>query len=210
MSLPTISGLTTSVYGTNSSNAVGYNIAEVASTDLMRENKLIEIANNAVSERTRRGQSAIQIPGGYFSGRIYGSRVQDIINVVQVAGPAATQAYNGAGQGTNSSDGRGPIIGYTPGRFRLPIYGPLVQPEVVTYPQTAAPSFGVSFSKGDQISSLNINTLIRTINNAGAACTCNCNYCTCNCNYCTCNCNYACTCNCNYSDEQVKTNIEYI
>jgi hypothetical protein len=181
MSLPTLSGLTTSVYGTNSSNAVGYNIAEVASTDLMRENKLLDIANKAVLERTRRGGSAIQIPGGYFSGRIYGSRVQDIINVVQVAGPAATQAYN-----TNGSI------------------------NITTYPQTAAPSIGVSFSKGDQISSLNINTLIRGINNAGAACTCNCNYCTCNCNYCTCNCNYACTCNCNYSDEQVKTNIEYI
>ena len=181
MSLPTLSGLTTSVYGTNASNAISYNMAGVLPTEIMRENKLIEIANKAIAERTRRGASAVQLPSGYYSGQIYASRIQDIVNVVQVAGPVASQAYNTSGSNA-----------------------------ITTYPQAAAPAVGTSFSRGQQIRSADINVLIGAINTAGAVCTCNCNYCTCNCNYCTCNCNYSCTCNCNYSDEQVKTNIEYI
>jgi hypothetical protein len=201
MGLPTLSGLTTSVYGTNSSNAVSYNISEVSSTEQMKESKLLAVAQRACDERVRRGSTTITIPSGYYSGLIYGSRIQDIRTVVEVAGPAATQAYNGAGNGTNSSNGLGStIIGYRYVIFRgqQPIYGPVDQPEVITYAQAAAPTNSISFSKNDRISAENINTVIREINNAGNACTCNCNYCTCNCNYCTCNCNYSCTCNCNY------------
>ena len=208
-------GIMSSVYGTTTGKTVSYNIAEVASTDLMRENKLLDIANKAVLERTRRGGSAIQIPAGYFNGRISGSRVQDIVNVLQVSGPDNEQAYNGTGQGINSPWGYyqiGNNVTYDNygNPINNPVYSAVADPTAVTYPKAAAPSVGVSFSKGDQISSLNINTLIRTINDAGNVCTCNCNYCTCNCNYCTCNCNYGCTCNCNYSDERVKAEVEYM
>jgi hypothetical protein len=182
----------------------------------MRENKLVEIANRAIAERSRRGGSAIQLPGGYFSGQILGSRVQDIITVVQQAGQSASEAYNGAGQGINSSNGQ-VQTGSTPnydsyGNYtgETPTYGPVQQPEVITYPQVGAPSVSTSFSRGQRTSAVDINTLIGAINSAGQVCTCNCNYCTCNCNYCTCNCNYACTCNCNYSDETLKANVEYM
>jgi len=217
MALPTFSGLTKSIYGTNATNAVTHNLAGVLSTDVMRENKLVDIANKAIAERSRRGGSAIQLPASYFSGKILGARVQEIITTVQQAGPAASQAYNGANQNINSSngvvqtgstpilDGYGNVVGSTP------TYAAVPTPEVITYPQSPAPSVGTSFSKDQRISSVDINTLISAINSAGAVCTCNCNYCTCNCNYCTCNCNYACTCNCNYgSDIRLKENIKFI
>jgi len=215
---PTLSGLTKSIYGSNSSNAVSHNIAGVSSTDLFRENKLVEMANRAITERSRRGGSAIQLPGGYFSGQIVASRIQDIITVFQISGQAASEAYNGAGQGINSSNGQ-TQTGSTPELDsygnptgnQIPTYGPVPQPEVITYPQEGAPTVSTSFSKGQRTSAADINLLIGSINNAGAACTCNCNYCTCNCNYCTCNCNYSCTCNCNYgSDIRLKENIKFI
>lgn len=217
MALPTLSGLTKSIYGTNQSNAVSHSIAQVLATDLIRESKLSAIAAKAILERSRRGGSAISLPGGYFSGQIAASRVQDIITVVDIAGPEASEAYNGANQNLNSSNGQ-VITGYTPeiGPYNLPtgnqipVYGPIPQPETITYPKSPAPSIGTSFSRGQRISSVDINTMITGINNAGAVCTCNCNYCTCNCNYCTCNCNYSCTCNCNYSDETLKANVEYM
>ena len=218
MSLPTISGLTKSIYGTNSSNAVSYNIASVGSTDLMRENKLTAIAQKACDERVRRGKSTINIPSGYYSGQILASRVQDIRSVVEVTGPAATQAYMGQWRDISSPNGQyatggttptydpayGVLTGYTAAYAALP------PPDAIDYPQAPAPTNGVSFSRNDRISAENINTIITEINNAGQVCTCNCNYCTCNCNYCTCNCNYSCTCNCNYSDEQLKANVEYL
>jgi hypothetical protein len=184
----------------------------------MRENKLTDIANKAIAERTRRGGSAIQLPASYFSGQILAARVQDIITTVQQAGPAASQAYNGAGQGTNSGNGQA-IVGYTPELDpygqptggQTPVYGPTPAPETITYPQSPAPVVGTSFSKNQRTSAADINTLIQAINSAGTVCTCNCNYCTCNCNYCTCNCNYSCTCNCNYgSDIRLKENIKFI
>jgi hypothetical protein len=217
MALPTLSGLTKSIYGTNASNAVNHGMAEVLPTDLMRETKLVDIANKAIAERTRRGGSAIQLPASYYSGQILGARVQDIITVVQQSGPAASQAYNGAGQGVSSSNGQ-QVVGYTPELDsygnptgnQVPVYGGTTAPEVITYPQVGAPSVGTSFSRGQRTSAADINTLIQAINSAGQVCTCNCNYCTCNCNYCTCNCNYSCTCNCNYSDETLKANVEYL
>lgn len=216
MALPTLSGLTKSIYGTNASNAVNHGMAGVLPTDLMRENKLVDIANKAIAERTRRGGTAIQLPASYYSGQILGSRVQDIITVVQQAGPAASQAYNGTGQNVNSSNG---VVqtGTTPtydnyGNVNgsTPTYAAVPTPETITYPQSPAPVVGTSFSRGQQTSAADINVLIGAINSAGQVCTCNCNYCTCNCNYCTCNCNYACTCNCNYSDETLKANVEYM
>lgn len=72
------------------------------------------------------------------------------------------------------------------------------------------PSLTSTISVGSLITADKVNALISNLKAAGAVCVCNCNYCSCNCNYCTCNCNYACTCNCNYSDENLKTNIEYL
>jgi hypothetical protein len=186
------SGIASLIYGTNASNSVDYGMGAVFPTDLIRESKLTEIANKALAERTRRGGSQVFLPGGYFSGQIIASRVQDIITNVSIAGPDATQAYNGTGQNVNSSNGLE------------------ANPEIITYPKAVAPSIGTSFSRGQKTSAADINVLIGAINAAGNVCTCNCNYCTCNCNYCTCNCNYSCTCNCNYSDETVKANVEYM
>ena len=218
MSLPAISGLTKSIYGTNASNAVSYNIASVGSTDLMRENKLTAIAQKACDERVRRGSTTITIPSGYYSGQIIASRVQDIRTVVEVAGPAATQAYMGQWRDISSSNGTYATGGTVP--TYNPVYGAptgyaaeyatLPPPDAIDYAQAPAPVGTVSFSKNQRISAVDINAVITEINNAGAVCTCNCNYCTCNCNYCTCNCNYSCTCNCNYSDEQLKANVEYL
>lgn len=73
---------------------------------------------------------------------------------------------------------------------------------------TAPSTAGVSI--GTLITAAKVNELINNLKVSGATCVCNCNYCSCNCNYCTCNCNYSCTCNCNYSDENLKTNIEYL
>jgi hypothetical protein len=215
----------TSVYGTNGSDAVAYNIAQVTTTTKIQTSKLTALANKAIEEKVRRGGTAILIPANYFSGLIYGDRIQDIRGQLERAGPAATQAYMGAGAGTNSTNGlvstgytvtQG-ITGYD-GYYGAAIYGPVTvqtfgpvaDPTPTTFPQASAPTMSYTFTRGDKITASDINTLIAEINNAGATCLCNCNYCTCNCNYCTCNCNYACTCNCNYSDERVKTNIEYL
>lgn len=68
----------------------------------------------------------------------------------------------------------------------------------ITFPLPASPGVAASIAVGGTIKASDINAIISTLQAAGQACVCNCNYCTCNCNYCTCNCNYACTCNCNY------------
>ena len=209
------------IYGTNASNALGAipSILSAAAGDRISASTILPIAQAAVNERTRRGASAITIPPGYYSGTISASRLQDIITVVEVAGPATSYAQNGANQNINSGNGQ-VQTGTTPELDpygnptgnQLPVYGPVPTPETITYPQVGAVSNATSFPSlvGSRIRAPHINSLINQINSSRAACTCNCNYCTCNCNYCTCNCNYACTCNCNYSDEQLKTEIEYI
>jgi hypothetical protein len=221
MALPTLSGLTTSVYGSNSSNAQGA-IPSLLTADVgqtIGQTQITAIAQAACDERVRRGSSTITIPAGYYAGLISASRLQDIRTVVEVAGPAASQAYNGAWQGYNSSNGQYGPTGYAPNYDNYgnivsytPTYSFLPAPETITYGQAAAETNSTSFSAlvGSRIRATHINSLITEINSARAACTCNCNYCTCNCNYCTCNCNYSCTCNCNYSDEQLKTQIEYM
>jgi hypothetical protein len=205
-------------YGTNATNGVQAIGGYVGAGYSISGSGILALAQAAVNERVRRGQSNITIPPGYYSGTISASRLQDIITVVAVAGPAQTQAYNGANQNINSSNGQ-VQTGTTPqydgyGNYigEAPVYGPTPSPEIVYYYQQGAPNFYVSFSGlvGSTIRADHINELLNGINAARAVCTCNCNYCTCNCNYCTCNCNYSCTCNCNYSDEQVKSDVEYI
>ena len=211
----------TGVYGTNASNALGPIPSSLTATAGQRigETQLQSIGNAAINERIRRGQTNIvSVPPGYFSGTISASAIGVMKDLVAVAGPAASQAYNGANQNINSPNGQiqtgtGPVYdGYGNYQGEAPVYGPVPAPETVTYPQVAAVGNSTSFASlvGSRIRAPHINSIIDQINSSRAACTCNCNYCTCNCNYCTCNCNYACTCNCNYSDDQVKTKIEYM
>ena len=211
----------TGVYGSNTSDALGAISSSLTATAGQRigETQLQSIGNAAINERRRRGKTEfVSIPAGYFSGVISASAIGGLGGLVAVAGPAASQAYNGANQNINSGNGQ-VQTGSTPiydnyGNYlgEGAVYGPVPAPETITYPQVAAVGNATSFSSlvGSRIRAPHINSIIDQINSSRAACTCNCNYCTCNCNYCTCNCNYACTCNCNYSDDQVKTEIEYM
>jgi hypothetical protein len=210
--------LIATVYGTNASNALGYIGGYVGTSETISGSAMTAIAQAAVNERVRRGQSNIVIPAGYYSGTISAARLDIIKDVVGVAGPATTAAYNGANQNINSGNGQvqtgtEPIYdGYGNYIGTQPTYGPVPAPETVYYYQVGAVGNATSFAAlvGSRIRAPHINSLVSQINESRSVCTCNCNYCTCNCNYCTCNCNYSCTCNCNYSDEQVKTEIEYM
>jgi len=210
----------TGVYGSNTSNALGAIGGYVGAGGSISASAMTALGNAAINERIRRGQTnVVSVPPGFFSGVISASAIGVMKDLVAVDGPAASQAYNGANQNINSGNGQ-IIVGYTPELDpygnptggQTPVYGPVPQPETVTYPQVAAVGNSTSFASlvGSRIRAPHINSIIDQINSSRAACTCNCNYCTCNCNYCTCNCNYSCTCNCNYSDEQIKTEIEYM
>jgi hypothetical protein len=190
MTLPTLgASITKDIYGTDASDAVSHGLVHVNNSNKMSGGIFYNMAQKAIAERTRRGGSSVAIPSNYYTGKLFASKIQEIKTNVEVAGPAATQAYNtNYGGGANSGN----------------------PPAVTTFSQIPAPSGASNFVKGARITSAIVNALIDEINSAGAVCTCNCNYCTCNCNYCTCNCNYSCTCNCNYSDEQVKSNVEYM
>ena len=219
MALPTLSGLTKSIYGTNASNGVSYSVTSVNQQTTVTKVKLEAVWGKINDERARRGHAAVAV-GTTFVGKFERNDMTAMNTNLAVKGPGATQAYNGANQNINSSNGsyltgyQQVITGYEYGTG-VPIYGyqavygPVPSPEVITYPQVNEPSNLADFS-GSQLSAQSVNDLITAINNAGAVCTCNCNYCTCNCNYCTCNCNYACTCHCNYSDERVKSDVEYM
>jgi hypothetical protein len=169
---------TVSVYGTNASNAVSYNILSVSSTTIIAASKFNELIANINNERVRRGNSTVGIS---LSSPIRATDYNSMVSALNIAGQAATQAYNTSGSTA-----------------------------VTTYPQVGAPSLPSTVATGVVIAASHINNLISSLVSAGAQCTCNCNYCTCNCNYCTCNCNYGCTCNCNYSDQRLKENIKFL
>jgi hypothetical protein len=190
MALPTLgASIIKDIYGADASDAVSYGLAPVNNTNKMSGGIFYNIAQTAIAERSRRGGSAVAIPSNYYTGKLVASKIQEIKTNVEIAGPATSQAYNtNYGGGSNSGN----------------------PPAVTTFDQIPAPSGASNFVRGARITSAIVNALINEINAAGAVCTCNCNYCTCNCNYCTCNCNYSCTCNCNYSDEQVKSDVEYM
>ena len=190
MTLPSLgAGVTKDIYGTNAADGVSHGLAPVSTSNKMTGAIFLGMAQKASLERVRRGGSPVSIPGNYYTGKLFASKIQEIKTTVEIAGPGETQAYN-----TNYGGGNN---GGNP-------------PAITTFSQIGAPSGAPNFTSGMKITSAIINALVDEINNAGTVCTCNCNYCTCNCNYCTCNCNYSCTCNCNYSDEQLKSEVEYM
>ena len=164
---------TTVVYGTNASNAVSYSVGAVVAGGSITAALFNTLINNTNSERVRRG-AGTTLTTVSVGTSINATHFNNIKTALEIVGQPASQAYNVSGTVT-----------------------------VVTYPQAAAPSGSTAVSVGTSITATGLNALITELNNAGAVCTCNCNYC-------TCNCNYACTCNCNYSDERVKTEIEYM
>ena len=186
--------ISSNVYGTFASNAVTYSIAAVAAGGSVTALKYAELVSRISDERVRRGKSSFALsltnPIGY-------TEFNSMLTNLNVKGQAATQAYEnsygGTGEDQNLASGGGTPLTYA------------------TFPQAAEPSgIPANVTTGTAITASTINSLITAIKNAGAVCTCNCNYCTCNCNYCTCNCNYSCTCNCNYSDERLKANITLV
>ena len=190
MALPTLAGsIVKNIYGSNASNATSHGLIHVNNTTKTLGSIFYNIALKANAERVRRGGTSQPVPSNYFTGKLFASKIQEIKTNVEIAGPAASQAYNtNYGGGNNAGN----------------------PPAITTFPQVPVPSGANNFVAGAKITSAIVNALIDEINSAGNVCTCNCNYCTCNCNYCTCNCNYSCTCNCNYSDEQLKSNVEYM
>jgi Chaperone of endosialidase len=177
----TASDTTISVYGTNTTNATTYALANVSVGTNITATKWTDLVGYANLERTRRGYGNATITGITVGSAITANTINYIKTIVSVDGPAADQAYN-----TTTTNA------------------------VTTYPQVTGESTGANVAIGDAITASKINSVIQSILNSGGYCTCNCNYCTCNCNYCTCNCNYACTCNCNYSDRRLKANIKLL
>ena len=204
-------------YGTNASNAVSYAQGGVTVGATILSSTWSTLVTNVGNERGRRGSTPSFSGGPYTVGSIINAALfNSIKGQLEYSGPTATQAYNGANQNINSSNGQ--VYSYTYYTYdsyygaysTVNVYVAAPAPEVITYSAATAPTGSTAVAAGNLITASGLNALITELNNAGAVCTCNCNYCTCNCNYCTCNCNYSCTCNCNYSDERVKTNIEYM
>lgn len=185
--------ISTSVYGTDASNAVTYSVANVSVGGAVTTAKFTSLITTINSERTRRGKATTTIT---LATNISATNVNAMKTALNISGPAATSAYEnkygGTGANQNLSSGGGTAL------------------TAATYPQVAAPTLPSDVSRTSTVRAADLNAIIYALNTAGAACTCNCNYCTCNCNYCTCNCNYACTCNCNYSDIRLKENIELV
>ena len=165
--------LGTGVYGTNASNAVSYGVGGVTAGGTILASTWSALASTITSERARRGQGS-SMPTISANTTILATYFNQLKAQLEVAGPVNDVAYNNNGT-----------------------------QDVITFPQAGVPSGSTAVAIGDTITAAGLNALITELNNAGAVCTCNCNYC-------TCNCNYACTCNCNYSDERVKTEIEYM
>jgi len=172
------STVTSTVYGTNASNSAFYALTTVALRQTITAATWNTIGAYINTERNRRGAASVALN---VANPISAAQFNAMKTAVEIAGPAADQAYNTSGTVT-----------------------------VTTYPQAPVPTGATAAASGQHITAAGVNALVNEILAAGTVCTCNCNYCTCNCNYCTCNCNYACTCNCNYSDRRLKENIEYV
>jgi len=178
--------ISTSVYGTDVSNAVTYSVANVSVGGTITSAKFTSLITTINSERTRRGKATTTIT---LSTNVSAVDVNAMKTALNISGPTATSAYEnkygGTGANQDLASGGGTAL------------------TAAVYPQVAAPTLPTDVSGSAIIRASHINGIIQALNTAGAACTCNCNYC-------TCNCNYACTCNCNYSDERLKENIEHV
>lgn len=167
--------------GTFATNAVSYGLSTVNTNTTVSSAFFNSLIANAKAERVRRGKAGVTITNTSSGTTISAATFNDIRSAYNVTDDRVNQAYDDwSGANANS-----------PGETALPTkttWGPIAAPANVPG----------SVSSGTAITASVINSLVNSLNAAGAVCTCNCNYCTCNCNYCTCNCNYSCTCNCNY------------
>ena len=198
---PSQSGVSSRGYTANQISGVSYGVGGVNTSTTVSAATWNNFVSTINSERLRRNQ------GGYslsLSNPISAAQFNSLRSGIQVGSSftnsqltptyvTSDNAYNGAGQGENVSTGAATY-----------------PPASIGYTAPGAQTSAGAVAGGGRIYPSNVNALINDINNAGAACVCNCNYCSCNCNYCVCNCNYTCTCNCNYSDERLKENIKLI
>ena len=205
-SYPVMAGVQSLVYGSTGTSgntsrhptlgntrdkSKSYGLGNVSSTTVIDHTAWESIQSTINSERSRRGLAAATFTAISGTTTINHAHFNQMKTAIQVASNGSDQAYMGARVGESSATG---ISG----------------PGIVTYGAAGAQSNATTAVATGKIFASDFNNLIKDINNAGAACTCNCNYCSCNCNYCTCNCNYQCTCNCNYSDKRLKTQIRLI
>ena len=195
------SGISSLAYTGNAVYGVSHNVGGVNNTTTVKATDWNNFVSKISTERVRRGRSSISYT---LTNPITATQFNNLRSYIQVSAQfqntpsgatwlTTDSAYNSTGQGENNGTG---VATYPPATS--------------TYNAPAAPSAATAVSAGGLIYATNVNNLINDINNAGAACVCNCNYCSCNCNYCVCNCNYTCTCNCNYSDERLKENIKLL
>lgn len=190
--------------GGGSNNAVTYTFTN-STTNPIRLVMFEELRDKINSERVRRGGTTTSIS---ITNPIQKDTFNAIKNNLGFDGSSTVlgQAYDAGFINRDSSDARyisGYSYWYTDKGgtvYYQPVYSnPMPDPTASTFYGPAAPSVGITDrSITDKIYASDINSVITALQNAGAVCTCNCNYCSCNCNYCTCNCNYSCTCNCNY------------
>jgi hypothetical protein len=190
-------GKATLAYGTNNSTgniashpniaagqkkSISHGVGNVSAGDSISKTGMDSFRTKINAERTRRGQSTSTFTAiTAGTTTIAASHFNELKSAIQVSGNGSDQAY-----ATSASAA------------------------ITTYGAPGAQSNMATQSAGNPVYASQINKLVKDINDAGSACTCNCNYCSCNCNYCTCNCNYSCTCNCNYSDVTTKENIVYM
>jgi hypothetical protein len=167
------------IEGTNQTNAVNYNLSQVARGNSITSTFWNNLLTQAKNENTRRGKSATKPSLSTDISAVDYNGIRTLFNVTDDRTNKVYDDWSGA----DANLPGGPTSN---------------SPTIKQFPATAAPSVPVEVSATSQIQASVLNSLINALNSAGQVCTCNCNYCTCNCNYCTCNCNYSCTCNCNY------------
>jgi len=177
-------GVASLVYGTNANNAVASYASTITAGTTITASRLTGLVTSTNSERTRRGGTTTTVTLGALISAVDFNNIRTAMQGI-TAGPAASQAY---------------MTGHVNSNYTATDDTASLPSMIVTYAQVAAPTITSSAqTAGTIVYASSLNAMINDLNNAGAVCTCNCNYCTCNCNYCTCNCNYSCTCNCNYS-----------
>jgi hypothetical protein len=199
-SYPAQSGISQSPYN-GTIAGVSYNVAKVTTSTSITKTDWDNFVSRVNSEKSRRNKGTFSLS---ISGNVTAANFNSLRANIQVTSQFSNSplggtfvvtddAYNGIGQGENNTTG----VAHYP-------------PQLITSTAPGAQSSATDVALNGLIYASRINQLVDDINNAGAACVCNCNYCSCNCNYCVCNCNYSCTCNCNYSDERLKENIQLV